>query len=123
VDLVVQFIGRPELIDQMKAGDRDLDQTGAGRLTVTSVQRREAFQAQTATRTTSGGVEQTITRNEQIVSVEATLRVITDPSPNAMEFNGAALKVGDPFALQTARYLARGTILRVGPAHSDNEIR
>lgn len=120
VDLVVQFVGRPEIIDLIKPGDRDAGQSGPAGLRVVSVQHRESVQGQTTTRYTSGGMEQTLTRAEPLAALEATLHVVADDLPGGLEFGGAALKVGMPFTLQTARYQANGSILRVIPARTND---
>ncbi len=119
-DVVVQFVAPPEVVDLIKVGDRDLDQPGAARVTVTSVTRRESFQAQTASRFPVGGIERTITRNEPLGAVDATLHVLTDPAPD-VTFNAAPLKVGDPFVLQTSRYAIRGTISRITAARTSDD--
>jgi hypothetical protein len=113
VDIVVQALARPEVLDQVKAGDRDLD-AELGRVTVTAIQRRDGVQAQTAVRYQAGTAEHTITRNEQLAAADVTLRVIAD-SASSMTLNGAPLEVGALFLLETPRYMARGTITRVAP--------
>jgi hypothetical protein len=111
IDIVVQALARPEIIEQVKPGDRDLD-AEAGRVTVTAVQRRDGVQAQTALRYQTGTAEQTVTRNEQLAVADVALRVIVD-SPSSMTLNGAPLEVGATFVLETPRYTTRGTITRV----------
>jgi hypothetical protein len=120
VDLVVQFVGQPDLIDQIRAGDRDSVHAGSG-ASVLSLGRRESMQGQVATHFSGPGPERTLTRSEALASIDATLRVTAVDGPSGLEFEGAALKTGAPFVLQTPRYIANGTILRATPKPSSND--
>jgi len=91
--IVVRFASAPEVVGQMRPGDRDdlLDDRAA---TVGAVSARRAGSA--------------------LAEVDATLTLGLDGSAEAWSYRGRALKQGAPFTLTTERYVMDGVVLRLG---------
>lgn len=111
-DVTVRFMGPSEVIDELKVNDRDT-LLGRPAATLTSLLRRQALSGQTSVRYANGSVEETITRTDQLASVDAVIRLTVEQSAGMLAYNGAGLRIGGDFVFSTGRYQARGTVLRI----------
>jgi hypothetical protein len=95
VKMRVRFAAAPELLNMVKAEDRDdcLDDRAA---IVTAMGSRRAG---------AGGAE-----------LDLTLRAGVDESPEGWRYRGRVMKAGMPFTLTTERYVVEGTVLGVDAA-------
>jgi hypothetical protein len=93
--VVVRLASAPELLNMVRAGDRDdcLDDRAA---VVVSVGGRRG----------AGGVSE----------VDVTLRLGVDGSPEGWRYRGRVMKTGAPFTLTTERYVLEGIVLSVDEA-------
>jgi hypothetical protein len=93
--VVVRLASAPELLNLVRAGDRDdcLDDRAAA---VVSVGGRRG----------AGGVSE----------IDVTLRLGVDGSPEGWRYRGRVMKTGAPFTLTTERYVFEGIVLSVDEA-------
>ena len=95
---MVRLSSAPELVDAIRAGDRDdsLDDRAA---TIVAVGRRRA----------NGGVAE----------IDVTMRLGMDGSPDGWRYRGRLMKAGAPFTLTTDRYVVEGLVLSVAETRED----
>lgn len=86
----IRFSGAPEIIDLIRAGDRDacLDERAA---TVTAVERRRV--------------------ENGLAILDATLKLGADASRDGWRYRGRIASPGAPFTLTTERYVASGPVI------------
>jgi hypothetical protein len=88
----IRFVGAGEMLDMIRAGDRDasLDERAA---TVTAVERRRA--------------------DAGMATIDATVKLGADESRHGWRYRGRSVLPGAPFTLTTDRYVASGTVITV----------
>jgi hypothetical protein len=118
VDARVRFVGEPELLALVTAGDVDAGAYAATErhhATLTSVGIVRALSPNEAA---SGAFGVTASR-----AVDATVRVPADRLATEWKYQNRPLKVGAPFTFETSRYIVRGEVVSVRSADRGQEGR
>jgi hypothetical protein len=110
----VEFVGRPEVIDLMAAGDVDVSSGGSGR--IVSIANRQTLTGQVSRQVGSAGITETATTSERLASVDATLALTADRASTGLMYRSTPLKPGALFSFETLKYAAHGAVVSVAPA-------
>ena len=110
----IQFVGQPEAIDLIAAGDVDAwGWSGAAR--VVSVGNRQIRAGQVSRQVSSAGIVESASTPERFASADADVELSADQTPTGLGYRSMSVKPGALFTFETSRYVARGAILSVTP--------
>src|SRR6185295_9173958 len=110
--LIVQFTGRPEVIDRIAPGDVDAP-GGDAAARILSVRARQAIAGEIARQTPAGDTLETTRMPERFAMVEAVVQLPADRSPSGFAYRAEPVKPGALIRFETDRYVARGSIVQV----------
>jgi hypothetical protein len=122
VTVRIQFVGRPEAIDLLTAGDVEAwGWSGAAR--IVSVGNRQVRAGQVARQVSSAGIVESASTPERLASADADVVLSADQTPTGLGYRSMPLKPGALFTFETPRYVARGTIVSVTSAPAGGRAR
>ncbi len=113
VDLTVQFSGRPEVIDLMRAGDVDL-LPGGGSVAarIVSLGARRTATGEMTRQPPSAAVIETLRAPVAVAMLDVEVHLVAAETPLGFSYRSATIRPGDAFAFQTPRYAVWGTVVR-----------
>jgi hypothetical protein len=119
LDVVVRFVGLPDAIAEVKPGDVDVaapDRARAAR--ITSVRGRQTVAAQVSTRVPQPrqAIEVTTQIAERVDALDTVVRLTADVTDSGYVYRFDPIKAGAVLIFESARYVVRGTIMRVSIA-------
>jgi hypothetical protein len=115
IELLVRFVGRPEVLDAVKPGDADRLATGGGAARaarIASVVSRQTLSGETQLKVLGAPVEMTTQSPDRVAVVEALIRLAADPGPSGLTYRGNVLKPGALFTFESPAYVAYGSVIR-----------
>ena len=111
----IEFVGRPEVVALIAAGDVDASR-GEGSARIVSVGNRQMRTGQLSRQLGSAGIVESQTVPERFVSAEADVMIAADQDAAGLAYRSVPIKPGGLFTFETARYIAHGAIVSVTPA-------
>jgi hypothetical protein len=115
MEIAVRLVGRPEVIDLVKAGDVDaLPGGGARAARIVSVTGRQTVAGESSMRTLADRqpFEVTLQAPDRVAVAEIVVRLVAEPGSDGPTYRASALKPGAPFTFDSPAYVARGSIVR-----------
>jgi len=119
MEIAVHFMGKPEALDSVKAGDVDTRPTG-GDVTraarIVAVTGRQMVAGETSTKVpVQQSVEITTQAPDRVAIVDVVVRLTAERGIDGPTYRGGPLKPGAFFTFDSAGYVARGAIVRSTP--------
>jgi len=111
----IEFVGRPEVIALIAAGDVDASR-GEGSARIVSVGNRQTRTGQLSRQLGSAGIVESQSVPERFASAEADVAIAADLGAAGFAYRSVPIKPGGLFTFETARYIAHGAIVSVTPA-------
>lgn len=118
----VRFLGYPSVLDLLRTGDRDREHwaiDGRGAVVTSLGERRPTTGAISIGLAQEGlNISAEIQATEQLVSLDAVLRLGLDESRSGWRYRNDVVRVGSPITFTTREYVVRGIVLslnRLGP--------
>jgi hypothetical protein len=115
-ELLLRFVGRSEVADLVRPGDRDGLEGAIPERTaeILRLKERARLAGQTSLQVREAGEVFSETRTpDDVTALEVVLRVPVDPSPAGWTYRGQILRAGAPFSFVTPAYVLRGSILKI----------
>ena len=117
MEIAVRFVGRPEVLDLMKAGDVDRLALGGGgtrAARIVSVTNRQTVAGETLMKVMAGQqpIEMTTQTPDRVMVLEAILRLIAELGTDGPTYRAGTLKPGSLFTFDSPAYVAQGSIVR-----------
>jgi hypothetical protein len=120
MEIAVRFVGRPEVLDLMKAGDVDTLALGGGSARaarIVSIANRQTVPGETLTKVLSGQqpIEVTTQTADRVTVLEAVIRLVAESGTDGPTYRASLIRPGAFFTFDSQRYVAQGSIVRSTP--------